>query len=174
MFRKSENQPSSQEVQEHMKTHIPYRSWCATRSAEAKYGLSGEQSGPRKDSGVSIVGGPVSSDRPAVHGREIWTSAVEKSERPEQNRDLRCQDRQPKIQSSETTIALRNDDIQEFDSKWDGIIVYDENPHDDVLEGLHKLTQDRVGIVCMTHQKKLGPDYHRLKTVVKRSIEQEI
>ena len=27
------------------------------------------------------------------------------------------------------TIALRNDDIQEFDSKWDGnIIVYDENP----------------------------------------------
>ena len=25
-----------------------------------------------------------------------------------------------------------------------------------------------------THQKKLGPDYHRLKTVVKRSIEQEI
>ena len=29
LFRKSENQPSSQEVQEHMKTHIPYRSWCA-------------------------------------------------------------------------------------------------------------------------------------------------
>ena len=29
LFRKSENQSSSQEVQEHMKTHIPYRSWCA-------------------------------------------------------------------------------------------------------------------------------------------------
>ena len=29
LFRKSENQPSSQEVQEHMKTHIPFRSWCA-------------------------------------------------------------------------------------------------------------------------------------------------
>ena len=27
------------------------------------------------------------------------------------------------------TIVLRNDDIQEFDSKWDlNIIVYDENP----------------------------------------------
>ena len=27
------------------------------------------------------------------------------------------------------TVVLRNDDIQEFDSKWDGIfIVYDENP----------------------------------------------
>ena len=25
-----------------------------------------------------------------------------------------------------------------------------------------------------THQKKLGPNYYRLKTVVKRSIEQEI
>ena len=29
LLRMSENQPSSQEVQEHMKTHIPYRSWCA-------------------------------------------------------------------------------------------------------------------------------------------------
>ena len=28
-FMKSENQPWSQEVQEHMKTHIPYSSWCA-------------------------------------------------------------------------------------------------------------------------------------------------
>ena len=26
------------------------------------------------------------------------------------------------------TVGLRNDDNQEFDSKWDGIIVYDENP----------------------------------------------
>ena len=26
------------------------------------------------------------------------------------------------------TIGLRNDDIQEFDSKWDGFFVYDENP----------------------------------------------
>ena len=26
------------------------------------------------------------------------------------------------------TIVLRNDDIREFDSKWDGIFVYDENP----------------------------------------------
>ena len=29
LFRKSENQPSRQEVQEHMKTHIPCRSLCA-------------------------------------------------------------------------------------------------------------------------------------------------
>ena len=29
LFRKSERQPSTQEVQEHMKTHFRYRSWCA-------------------------------------------------------------------------------------------------------------------------------------------------
>ena len=29
LCRKSGNQPSSLEVQEHKKTHIPYRSWCA-------------------------------------------------------------------------------------------------------------------------------------------------
>ena len=38
------------------------------------------------------------------------------------------------------TIVLRNDDIQEFDSKWDGILLsMTKIPHDDVLEGLYKL-----------------------------------
>ena len=38
------------------------------------------------------------------------------------------------------TIVLRNDDIQEFDSKWDGILlsVTTIQP-DDILEGLYKL-----------------------------------
>ena len=35
------------------------------------------------------------------------------------------------------TISLRNDDIQEFDSKWDGILLsMTKIPHDDILEGL--------------------------------------
>ena len=35
------------------------------------------------------------------------------------------------------TIGLRNDDIQEFDSKWDGILLsMTKIPHDDILEGL--------------------------------------
>ena len=35
------------------------------------------------------------------------------------------------------TIALRNDDIQEFNSKWDGILLsMTKIPHDDILEGL--------------------------------------
>ena len=40
------------------------------------------------------------------------------------------------------TIVLRNDDIQEFDSKWDGflfLLSMTKIPHDDILEGLYKL-----------------------------------
>ena len=81
------------------------------------------------------------------------------------------------------TIVLRNDDIQEFDSKWDEILVsMTQIPHDDILEGLYKLRireSEKLKTVLElydleTHQKKLGPDYHRLKAMVKRSIEQDI
>ena len=38
------------------------------------------------------------------------------------------------------TIVLRNDDSQEFDSKWEGILLsMTKIPSDDVLEGLYKL-----------------------------------
>ena len=38
------------------------------------------------------------------------------------------------------SIVLRNDDIQEFDSKWDGILLsMTKIPSDDFLEGLYKL-----------------------------------
>ena len=55
-------------------------------------------------------------------------------------------------------------------------------PHDDILEGLYKLRireSEKLKTVLELydleiHQKKLGRDYHRLKTMVKRSIEQEI
>ena len=81
------------------------------------------------------------------------------------------------------TISLRNDDIQEFDSKWDGILLsVTKIPNDDILEGLYKLRireSEKLKTVLElsdleTHQKKLGPDDHRLKNMVKRSIEQEI
>ena len=80
------------------------------------------------------------------------------------------------------TIVLLNDDIQEFDSKWDGILLsMTKIPPDDILEGLYKLRireseklKNVLELYNMeTHQKKLGPDYHRLKAMVKRSIEQE-
>ena len=81
------------------------------------------------------------------------------------------------------TIGLRNDDIQEFDSKWDGILLsVAKIPPDDILEGLYKLRireSEKLKTVLELydleiHQKKIGPDYHRLKTMVNRSIEQEI
>ena len=38
------------------------------------------------------------------------------------------------------TIVLRNDDIQEFDSKWDGILLsMTKIPSDYILEGLYKI-----------------------------------
>ena len=79
------------------------------------------------------------------------------------------------------TIALRNGDIQEFDSKWDGILLsMTKIPSDDILEGLYKFRirgSEKLKTVLELynmeiHQKKAGPDYHRLKTMVKRSIEQ--
>ena len=81
------------------------------------------------------------------------------------------------------TIALRNDDIQEFDSKWDGILLsMTKIPSDDILEGLYKLRireSEKLKTVLELydleiHQKKAGPDCHRLKTMVKRSIEQDL
>ena len=81
------------------------------------------------------------------------------------------------------TIALSNDDIQEFDSKWDGILLsMTKIPPDDILEGLYKLgirESEKLKTVLELynmeiHQKKAGPDYHRLKTMVKRSIEQNL
>ena len=81
------------------------------------------------------------------------------------------------------TVVLRNDDIQEFDSKWDEILLsMTKIPPDDILEGLYKSRireSEKLKTVLELydleiHQKRAGPDYHRLKTMVKRSIEQDI
>ena len=75
--------------------------------------------------------------------------------------------------------GLRNDDISgtEF-----FLISKTKNPPDDILEGLHKLRKRESAKLKTVlelydleiHQKKIGPDYHRLKTMVKRSIEQDL
>ena len=81
------------------------------------------------------------------------------------------------------TIVLRNDNNQEFDSKWDEILLsMTKIPSDDIFERLYKLRilgSEKLKTVLELynmeiHQKKAGPDYHRLKTMVKRSIEQDI
>ena len=55
-------------------------------------------------------------------------------------------------------------------------------PSDDILEGLYKFRTRESGKLKTVlelynmeiHQKKAGPDCHRLKTMVKRSIEQNL
>ena len=72
------------------------------------------------------------------------------------------------------TIVLRNDDIQEFDSKWDGILLsMTKIPLSDILEGLYTLRvreSEKLKTVLELYNleihQKLGPDYHRLKTLV--------
>ena len=65
-------------------------------------------------------------------------------------------------------IVLRNDDIKEFDSKWDGILLsMTKIPPDEILEGLYKLRireSEKLKTVLELfdleiHQKKAGPDY---------------
>ena len=80
-------------------------------------------------------------------------------------------------------FTVRNDDIQEFDAKLDEILVsMTQIPSDDILEILYKLRireSEKLKTVLELcnmeiHQKKAGPDYHRLKTMVKRSIERSL
>ena len=81
------------------------------------------------------------------------------------------------------TVALRNDEIQEFDSKCDeNLLSMTQIPSDEILDSLYKLriwVSEKLETVLELynmeiHQKEAGPDYHRLKTMVKRSIEQSL
>ena len=77
------------------------------------------------------------------------------------------------------TIVLRNDDIQEFDSKWDGnLLSMTKIPSQKVYKWRIRKSQKLKTVLELydleIHQKRLEPDYHRLKTMVKRSIEQQI
>ena len=82
----------------------------------------------------------------------------------------------------EFSIVLRHDNIQEFDGRWDEILLSMEQfPPDDILESLYTLRireSEKLGTVSELynleiHQKKAEPDYHKLKTMEKRSIEQD-
>ena len=77
------------------------------------------------------------------------------------------------------TVVLRNDDIQEFDSKCDDILLsMTQIPSDDILEGLYKLRireSEKLKTVLVLydmeiHQKMTMPEYQKLETMVKRSI----
>ena len=67
--------------------------------------------------------------------------------------------------------------FQEFDSKWEEILLsMRQIPSDDILVELHKLRireSEKLKTVLELynveiHQKQVGPDYHRKKTMVKK------
>ena len=81
------------------------------------------------------------------------------------------------------TITLRNDDVQDFDTRWDEILLsMTKIPQDDVLESLYKLRtreSDHSKTVLELydmeiHQKISTPNCQTLKTMVKRSIDQKL
>ena len=81
------------------------------------------------------------------------------------------------------TVTLRNDGVQEFDTTWDEMLLsMTKIPPDDVLESLHKLRireSDQLKTVLELydmeiHQKKSKPNYQKMKTMVKRGIDQKL
>ena len=71
-------------------------------------------------------------------------------------------------------VVLRQDDIQEFDSKWnEKVRSMTQIQSDEILESLYKLgirESEKLRTVLELynleiHQKKVGPDYRRLKTM---------
>ena len=81
------------------------------------------------------------------------------------------------------SVTLRDDNVQEFDARWDEIQKsMTKIPTDDVLESLYKLRireSDQLKTVfelydMEVHQKISMPNYQKLKTMVKRSIDQKL
>ena len=81
------------------------------------------------------------------------------------------------------TITLRDDDVQDFDTRWDEILLsMTKIPPDDILETLYQLRileSDQLTTVLEVfdveiHQKISMPNYQKLKTMVKRSKDQKL
>ena len=78
--------------------------------------------------------------------------------------------------------TLRDDDFQDFDSKWDGILSMTKIPPDDILEIFFKLRKhesDQLKTLSELydieiHQKVSMSNYQKLKTMVKRSMDQKL
>ena len=67
------------------------------------------------------------------------------------------------------TVVLRNDKVQEFDARWDKLfIVNGASLYKLRIRGSEKLKIVFELYNLEIHQKKAKPDYHRLKTMVKK------
>ena len=81
------------------------------------------------------------------------------------------------------SVTLHDDNIQEFDTTWDDVpLSMSKIPSDDILEILYKLripesAQHKTVLELYDmdiHQKISAPNYQKLKTMVKRSIDQKL
>ena len=81
------------------------------------------------------------------------------------------------------SVTLRDDNIQEFNTKWDEYLLsMSKNPSDEILESLYKLRireSDQLKTVLELydmeiHQKISFPNCQKLKTMEKRSIDQKL
>ena len=81
------------------------------------------------------------------------------------------------------SVTLRDDNIQEFDTRWNDVLLsMSKNPSDDISENLYKFRireSDHLKTVLELydmeiHQKMSVPNYQKLKTMVNRSIDQKL
>ena len=81
------------------------------------------------------------------------------------------------------SVTLHDDNIQEFDTRWDGVLFsVSKIPSDDILETLYKFRireSDQLKTVLELydmeiHQKTSMPNCQKLKTMVKKSIDQKL
>ena len=81
------------------------------------------------------------------------------------------------------SVTLHDDNVQEFDTRWDEVpLSMSKNPSDDVLESLYKLRireSAQLNTVLELHDMELHqkismPNYQKLKTMVKRSLDQKL
>ena len=79
------------------------------------------------------------------------------------------------------SVTLHDDEIQEFDTRWDEVLLsMSKVPSDDILESLYKLrTRESAQLKNLLelydmeiHQKISMANYQKLNTMVKRSIGQ--
>ena len=81
------------------------------------------------------------------------------------------------------SVIIHDENVQEFDTRWDEVLLsMSKIPSDDILENLYKL-RIRESAQLKTvlelsdieiHQKISMPNYQKLKTMVKRSVDQKL
>ena len=81
------------------------------------------------------------------------------------------------------SVTLHDDNIQEFDTRWDDVLLsMSKIPSDDVLESLNKLRiresaqlKTVLDLSDVEMQQMMSvPSYQKLNTMVKRSLDQKL